>query len=209
MARLYLIRHGETEWNRDRRVQGHTDVPLSPVGLDQAAAVAETVDAVIPPLSGAAPRRPRALVYTSDLTRAKETAAAVTARLGGVARRRPDLRERGMGAAEGRTFADLAREHPAAVQAYKSHEDRDAIPGMEPMAAFRARVLQAIADIAAVADEDRLPAVVVTHGGVLHVVLEEALGRDKRFMLGNTTLYKFEVSPPAAPDGPLRITRFV
>lgn len=206
MARLYLIRHGETDWNRDRRVQGHTDVPLSPVGLDQAGAVAEAVDAAVPRPDGA-PTRPRALVYTSDLRRARETAAPITARLGCVARRRPDLRERGMGAAEGRTFEDLAREHPEAVRAYKAHEDRDAIPGMEPIAAFRARVLQAIADIAAVADEDGLPAVVVTHGGVLHVVLEEALGRDKRFMIGNTTLYKFDVSPPVSADGPLRIAR--
>ncbi len=206
MARLYLIRHGETEWNRDRRVQGHTDVPLSPVGLDQAAAVAEAVDAAIR-AGDEAMRAPRALVYTSDLRRARETAAPITTRLRCVARRRPDLRERGMGQAEGRTFEDLAREHPEAVRAYKAHEDRDAIPGIEPLASFRARVLQAIADIATVADEDDLPAVVVTHGGVLHVVLEEALGRDKRFMIGNTTLYKFDVSPPLPPAEALRITR--
>ncbi len=205
MARLYLIRHGETEWNRIRRVQGHTDVPLSPVGQDQAAAVAEVVDAALPPASD--PRGPRALLYTSDLLRARETAAPITARLRCVARRRPDLRERGMGQAEGRTFVELAREHPEAVRAYKAHEDLDAIPGMEPLTAFRARVLQAVADIAAVADEDDLPAVVVTHGGVLHVVLEEALGRDKRFMIGNTTLYKFDVSPPEPPEETLRIAR--
>src|SRR5690606_25650375 len=130
MARLYLIRHGETEWNRDRRVQGHTDVPLSPVGLDQAAAVAEVVDATVPRVGAAdGARRPRALVYTSDLRRARETAAPITVRLGCVARRRADLRERGMGQAEGRTFDDLEREHPDAVRAYRSHEDRDAIPG--------------------------------------------------------------------------------
>lgn len=206
MARLYLIRHGETEWNRDRRVQGHTDVPLSAVGHDQAAAVAEVIDGVVPRAAGEG-RGPRALVYTSDLKRARETAAPITARLGCVARPRADLRERGMGALEGRTFDDVERELPDAVRAYRSHEDRDAIPGMEPLASFRARVLQAIADIATVADEDRLPAVVVTHGGVLHIVLEEALGRDKRFMIGNTTLYKFDVSPPLAPGEALRIAR--
>jgi probable phosphoglycerate mutase len=196
MARLYVIRHGETEWNRDRRVQGHTDVPLSPIGHDQAGAAAESIADAIP--HPAAPGRARALLYTSDLTRARETAAPIAARLAVVPRRRADLRERGMGAAEGRTWDELAVAHPAEVDAYRSHADRDAIPDMEPLEAFRARVLQALHDIASVADEDALPAVVVTHGGVLHVVLEEALGRDKKFMIGNATVYKFEVAPGSA-----------
>lgn len=191
MARLYVIRHGETEWNRDRRVQGHTDVPLSAIGHDQAGAAAESIAEALPVLPG----RSRALIYTSDLTRARETAAPIAARLGVVPRRRADLRERGMGSAEGRTWDELAIAHPSEVDAYRSHTDRDAIPDIEPLEAFRARVLQALHDIASVADEDALPAVVVTHGGVLHVVLEEALGRDKKFMIGNTTLYRFEVAP--------------
>lgn len=203
MARLIVIRHGETEWNRDRRVQGHTDVPLSEVGRDQAGAVAEVVDAEVPARAGGA----RALLYVSDLLRARETAAPIAARLRAAPRRRADLRERGMGAAEGRTFDELAREHPEATAAYKSHADRDALPGSEPVAAFRTRVLQAVADIATVADEDALPAVVVTHGGVLHVVLEEALGRDKRFMISNTALYRFDVAPPAVWGEPPRIAR--
>lgn len=203
MARLYVIRHGETTWNRDRRVQGHTDVPLSEIGRDQAAAVAEALDAEVPSPREGAPAR--ALLYTSDLTRARETAAPIAARLRIVPRRRADLRERSMGIAEGRTWEDLERELPGPVAAYRSHADRDAIPGMEPTEAFRARALQAIHDIAAAADEDGLPAVVVTHGGFLHLLLEEALGRDKRFMVGNTTVYRLEVTPSS--DGPPRITR--
>src|SRR5262245_43667488 len=135
MARLYAIRHGETEWNRDRRVQGHTDIPLSPVGRDQAAAVAEALAPKLLP--------GRALVYTSALRRARETAEPIAARLGAVPRRRSDLRERGMGLAEGKTWEELALLMPDAAAAYKSHADRDAIPEMGPLAAFRARALQA------------------------------------------------------------------
>lgn len=206
MARLYVIRHGETAWNRERRVQGHTDVPLSEVGRDQALAVAESLDADVPPRRDGAVAR--ALLYTSDLLRARETAAPIATRLRVVPRRRVDLRERLMGVAEGRTWEDLARDLPAEVEAYRSHADRDAIPGMEPLEAFRARALQAVHDIAQAADEDRLPAVVVTHGGLLHLLLEEALGRDKRFMVGNTTVYKLEVIPtPIGGAGAPRITR--
>lgn len=188
MARLLVIRHGETEWNAARRLQGQTDIPLSPVGRDQADALAlQLVDELAPFL----PRRP--LLYTSDLKRARETAAPAAQRLGVVARPRVDLRERGFGRAEGKTWEELAVELPAEVEAYKSHADRDAIPGMEPLAAFRARILGAVLEIAELAAVDQAPAVVVTHGGALHQLLELAHGDGKRFLVANAALYRFEV----------------
>lgn len=191
MARVLVIRHGETEWNAARRLQGQTDIPLSPIGRDQAAALAaQLVDELAPFRAG--PRRP--LLYTSDLKRARETAEPTARALGVVARPRVDLRERGFGRAEGKTWEELAVELPVEVEAYKSHADRDAIPGMEKLAAFRARVLGAVLEIAELAQVDRVPAVVVTHGGALHQLLEAAHGEGKRFIISNAALYRFEVA---------------
>lgn len=150
------------------------------MGREQAADLATRLAASLPPATP---------VYTSDLTRARETAAAIAAALGSVARPRADLRERGLGLLEGRTYAELARTHPEAVARYRSREDRDAIPQSEPLARFERRVLDAARDIALACEE----AVVVTHGGVLRVLLRAALGPGKTFALGNCSCYRLEV----------------
>lgn len=186
MARLLVVRHGETDWNRDRRLQGHVDVPLNAVGVDQAEAVAAALLEELGP-------RPRALLVTSDLARARETAARIAAALGLPVRARADLRERAYGRAEGRTWDELRRELPAETEAHRSGRDPDALPGVEPLVAFRARALGAARAVAAKADAARAAAVVVTHGGVIKALLEAALGPDKRFVVGNTALYRFDV----------------
>jgi probable phosphoglycerate mutase len=200
MALLLVARHGETTWNRDRRYQGQTDIPLNDVGRAQAHDLATDVERA---WHARLSEPTRLLVVSSDLVRARDTAKAVASRFGAVVRVRRDLRERGMGVAEGRTWDELSRtEHAAAATAYKSHRDRDALPGSEPILAFRARVLSAARAIAAEADAraEHGLAIVVTHGGALHQLLEEALGRDKKFMIDNAALYRFRV------DGE-RITR--
>ncbi len=180
---LWVARHGETDWNRARRIQGHIDVELNATGRDQAADLAHELHQELRGLGG----RPPALV-ASDLRRASQTARAVAQRLGlSPLHTRRDLRERGFGAVEGRTWDELRRSHPAEVEAYKSRADRDAIPGSEPLAAFRQRVLRGLGAVAAEAER----AIVVTHGGVLRVLLEEALGEDKQFMIGNAAVYRF------------------
>lgn len=179
MGILWVARHGETDWNLGRRLQGHMDPGLNAAGLDQAADLAERLGAELEPATP---------VVSSDLRRAHETARQVAAALGSQVRTRGDLRERGLGFLEGRTYEEAAKTHPREVLAYRKGTDLDAIPGIEPYADFCAR---SVAAVRAVAAEHDL-AVVVTHGGVLRVLLREACG-DKRFMIPNAALFRLRV----------------
>ena len=99
MPKLHLIRHGETEWNRDGRIQGHSDPPLSAAGREQAEALAERLAA-----------EPIGELWSSDLRRALETAEPLAARLGLDIHVSPALRERSFGVNEGRVAAEVAAE---------------------------------------------------------------------------------------------------
>lgn len=138
MATLLLVRHGETDWNAEGRLQGHTDRPLNDYGRRQAQALAEQ-------LAGA---RVDA-IYTSDLARARETAEIVAARLGLPVAVDPDLREKDWGTWEG-----LTSEERLTVE----------FQG-ESTEAHRERVMRAIERIVAAHAGGRV--VVVTHGGSL------------------------------------------
>ena len=96
---LHLIRHGETDWNRDGRIQGHSDPPLSAAGREQAQALAERLAA-----------EPIGALWASDLRRAVETAEPLAARLGLEIRTSPALCERDFGVNEGRVAAEVAAE---------------------------------------------------------------------------------------------------
>src|SRR5690606_41498851 len=97
-TQLLLIRHGETAWNLDRRVQGHTDIPLNARGRAQAHSLARALR-----------HEPLAAVYTSDLGRAMATAQPLAQALGLQAQAEPGLRERHFGCFEGRTQAEVAQ----------------------------------------------------------------------------------------------------
>ena len=94
MTTLLLVRHGETDWNRDGRWQGQSDTPLNELGRRQARELAEQLDGVD-------------VVYSSDLARARETAEILAERAGVEVRLDPRLRERGFGAWEGLTLAEI------------------------------------------------------------------------------------------------------
>jgi probable phosphoglycerate mutase len=138
MTTLLLVRHGETDWNAEGRLQGHTDRPLNDFGRRQAAALAER-------LAG----EDIAAIYASDLARAKETAEIVGARLGLVVVVDPDLREKNWGTWEG-----LTSEERLAVE----------FEG-ETTEAHRTRTLRSVERIAERHPGDRV--LVVTHGGSL------------------------------------------
>jgi len=105
MAQLLLARHGETDWNRNGRVQGHTDIPLNATGIAQAQALAER-------LAG----EPLVAVFASDLERARVTAAAVAARHGLPVSIDPDLREKNFGTWEGLTGIEIQERFPDATR---------------------------------------------------------------------------------------------
>ncbi|MGE8317971.1 MAG: histidine phosphatase family protein, partial [Comamonas sp.] len=100
-TRIIAIRHGETAWNVDGRIQGHTDIPLNAKGEWQAGQVA-----------AALADEPLAAIYSSDLSRAWVTAQAIAASTRAPLAAEPALRERSFGIFEGRSFADIAVSHP-------------------------------------------------------------------------------------------------
>jgi broad specificity phosphatase PhoE len=153
MTTILLARHGETDWNVERRVQGHSDTPLNDTGRDQARALAEE-------LAG----EPIDAVYSSDLARAHETARIVAAERGLDLTAIRDLRERNFGTWEGLTDEEIYIRHPHARdrswQEWGDAETRDEMAD---------RVLGALHRIAESHPGRRV--LVVSHGGPLRAVL--------------------------------------
>jgi 2,3-bisphosphoglycerate-dependent phosphoglycerate mutase len=163
MTELLLIRHGETDWNRQHRFQGQIDVPLNPTGRRQAARLAERL---------AGDRHD--LLLASDLQRAQQTAAPLADAWGLPAAPVPALREQGFGLFEGLEVGTIRAEHAALWQRWLAHEADFALPGGESTRQFSARVLAAVQALAHAHPGRRLA--VVTHGGVLDMVWRHARG---------------------------------
>jgi broad specificity phosphatase PhoE len=144
---LLITRHGETEWNREERYQGHADPPLNETGRTQAEELATKLDG-----------QPIHAVYSSDLRRAAETAEIVGALLGLPVEHEPGLREIDVGSWQGLTKAQIDG-HPWDGETYEHHSKR---------------VLEALRGIAARHPQGRL--LVVTHGGSLRRVQHAVLG---------------------------------
>jgi probable phosphoglycerate mutase len=162
MARILLVRHGQSVWNADGRWQGQADPPLSELGEEQAVAAARVLGMVD-------------AIYASDLVRAHHTAELVAAQLGADVALEPRLRERSAGEWEGRTRAEIDDRWPGYLETGR----RPA--GYEPDDSVLARVLDALHAIASAHDGDVL---VVTHGGVVRVV-ERHLGGDAEGLIPN------------------------
>jgi len=176
-TRLIAVRHGETAWNVDTRLQGHLDIALNDKGLWQAARVAR-----------ARAPEPIAAVYSSDLARAWQTAEAIAAGHGLAVQAAPRLRERAFGEFEGRTFLDIERELPEQAERWRKRDPDFAPPGGgESLTQFRLRVTEAVAELA-----DRHPGqlvVLVAHGGVMDLLYRAATGQElqapRTWQLGN------------------------
>jgi probable phosphoglycerate mutase len=159
---IHLARHGETDWNRELRWQGHCNPPLNELGRDQARALARSLRAI-----------GIAAVYASDLRRASETAEIVAAALELPVRLDPALREIDVGSWAGQTLGELAARYPDAVARWQETGE-PGWDGGESHEEMAARVVAAIRSIAAAhADEEVL---VVLHGGPLRAVKTIAAG---------------------------------
>jgi alpha-ribazole phosphatase len=182
MLHLILVRHGETEWNAQRRYQGQMDVPLSDLGRRQAKLVAERlfgqkIDAV----------------YASDLERAMETAQVIAEKNGLKISTDPRLRELKFGILEGLTFDEAEAQYPEMIAAWL--EDFNNTPeGAETIQSFNKRVVSLVDDLKKKHDEQIL--LIVGHGGslseILRVVLD--LSREKRWYLEMENASLSEVS---------------
>lgn len=160
-TRILAIRHGQTDWNADSRIQGHTDIALNALGEWQAGRLAqalgdETLD----------------VLYSSDLARARQTAAPLAARKGLELRIDTGLRERGFGEFEGLSFAQIEQRWPEQAAAWRQRDPDFGARGGEVLRDFRNRVVATV-DRLARAHRGRNIAL-VTHGGVLDLLYREA-----------------------------------
>jgi broad specificity phosphatase PhoE len=152
---IHLVRHGETDWNVEGRLQGWTDIPLNATGREQARAAAST-------FSG----RAIGAVISSDLSRARETAAAIAAAVGLEVVTDPALRERNYGVAEGRVSSELNVELGGRLDEHWADPDF-AFDGGETRRDAYSRLGTFLADVLASSPEQEI--VVVSHGGALRV----------------------------------------
>jgi probable phosphoglycerate mutase len=178
-TRILAIRHGETAWNVDTRIQGQLDVPLNDTGRWQARRVAEAVA-----------HEGLSAVYASDLARAHETACAVarTAGVDVIARR--GLRERGFGVFEGHTFAQIEARWPDAALRWRRRDPEFGPDGGETLRAFYARCVEAASEIAARHAGEAIA--LVAHGGVMDCLYRAAarvaLDAPRTWQLGNASV---------------------
>jgi probable phosphoglycerate mutase len=183
-TRICMIRHGETAWNAEGRVQGQTDVPLSAVGEAQARAV-------VAALAG----ERFAALYASDLARVRQTAAPAARALGLEVRLDAGLRERHYGKFETLTYAEARERHPEDFARFKAKEPDYDFGSGESLLGFNARAIACVAGIARRhAGESVL---VFTHGGVLEMVHRRARGTGlsapRDFEIPNAAINWFEI----------------
>jgi 2,3-bisphosphoglycerate-dependent phosphoglycerate mutase len=157
MTDLIFIRHGETDWNRQQRIQGHIDVPLNPTGREQAQRLAQA-------LAG----ERFDLLISSDLQRARETAQPVQRMHAKPLLAQAALREQSFGVLEGMGVADVKARHPQLWAQWLRHDADYALPEGESTRQFHARVIDAVRELATAHGDKTL--VLVTHGGVLDML---------------------------------------
>lgn len=169
MTEILLIRHGETEWNAEKRLQGHLDIPLNPQGQQQAQALADFLS-----------EQTLAAVYASDLQRARQTAQAIASEQDLPLHIEIGLRERCFGAFEGMLYSEIGERFPEAHAAWQARElDARFPPGVhvaETLREFYARSLGAVTTIANQHPGARIA--IVSHGGLLDCIYRAATGKD-------------------------------
>ncbi|KQR63088.1 histidine phosphatase family protein [Acidovorax sp. Leaf160] len=185
-TRIIAIRHGETAWNVDTRIQGHLDIPLNDTGLWQARR-----------LGAALADEPLAAIYTSDLQRARTTAQAVADTTGAPLTLETGLRERGFGHFEGRTFVEIEAELPDEARRWRQREPDYAPAGGESLTTVRTRIAQTVHRLAARHTGEQM--VLVAHGGVLDALYRLATGQDtqspRTWYLGNAAINRLLWTP--------------
>jgi 2,3-bisphosphoglycerate-dependent phosphoglycerate mutase len=156
-TRFIVVRHGETHWNIQQRIQGHGDSPLTPRGEAQADAIAERLS-----------REKFDALIASDLGRAMQTAQRIAARTGHSVIPDPRLRERNFGIGEGLTYAEIDQRFPGAFSRTQEMDPDYLVPGGETRRHFHHRVMLAFEALALEHHGKRIA--VVAHGGVLAAI---------------------------------------
>ena len=160
---LLVVRHGETTWNREKRMQGVTDTVLSEVGRAQAQALGRRLK-----------EHRFAALYSSNLSRALHTARAIGEHTGREVVVDERLRERCFGIFEGLTAAEIMSRYPQEYALFASHDPDYEVPGGECARGFSLRCIGCLAEIAARHPGEEV--VVVSHGLVLDSLYRAAHG---------------------------------
>ena len=185
-TRIIAVRHGETAWNVDARIQGQLDIALNPTGLLQAARVAqaladESIDAI----------------YASDLLRAWQTARAIAEVADCPLKPSLGLRERGFGRFEGRTYAEIESLWPEESMHWRKRDPHWAPIGGESLTTMRKRVLDTVTQLAQQHLGQQI--VLVAHGGVMDLLYRLATGQElqapRTWMLGNAAINRLLWTP--------------
>lgn len=178
-TKVFLVRHGETIWNVDRRFQGQTDVPLNEKGRRQAEALGRK-------LSG----EKFAAIYASDLRRAYETAALVARGHNLPVQKCPDLREINFGCWEGLTMSDIESKYKIIFQQWLVNPLTTRIPQGENLAEVAVRSVRAVRAIINSHPDSQV--LLISHGGAIRTIVSSALGIDLnqywRLKLDNASL---------------------
>jgi len=186
-TRIIAIRHGETAWNVDTRIQGQLDVPLNDTGRWQAQRLARALAA----------REPIDVVYSSDLLRAWETARAVSETTGAPVVTDEGLRERGFGVFQGKTFAEIEASLPEEALRWRKRDPFWAPDGGESLTAMRRRVVETLHTLASRHTGEQI--VLVAHGGVMDLLYRAATGQElqapRTWQLGNTAINRLLWTP--------------
>ena len=162
MTKIVFVRHGQTEWNLSMRYQGHTDINLTELGQQQAQCVAARLA-----------KEPLTAIYTSDLTRAKDTALAIAAPHQLTVQTKENLREINFGAWEGLNYAAIHSRWPAEMDQLFLTPGEVVIPEGETFEALQKRVTNVLQEIIAAHPTETVA--VVSHGGTIRAALCAAL----------------------------------
>ena len=185
-TRIIAIRHGETAWNVDTRIQGQLDIPLNTMGRWQASRVAQALA-----------EESIQAIYASDLLRAWETAGAIAQATGLPLQANEGLRERGFGDFQGKTFAEIEALWPEQSRQWRARHPEWAPPGGESLIALRARIVAAASELAARHLGEQI--VLVAHGGVMDVRYRAATGQPEQaprsWQLGNAAINRLLWTP--------------
>ncbi len=177
---IILIRHGETEWNSQKRMQGHSNSDLSEVGRGQIQALGELMKNVS-----------FDHIYSSDSLRARQTAEAITQYSGHTLQFDQRIREKNLGVFEGLTSTEAKERHPEVYRLFKTAGPNYVIDEGESTQQLLERALEFIEEIRLRHPQERV--VMVTHGGVVRVLMKHALGLSidapTRFIIKNTGIF--------------------
>lgn len=185
-TRIIAVRHGETAWNVDTRIQGHLDIALNTTGVLQAGRVAQALA-----------DEPVDAIYASDLLRAWQTACAIAHACRCTPTPERQLRERAFGRFEGKTFAELEQHWPEDSRRWRQRDPDWEPPGGESLIALRQRIVGAVTELASRHLGGQI--VLVAHGGVMDVLYRLATGQElqapRTWLLGNTAINRLLWTP--------------